>query len=129
MANLNKVMLIGNLTRDVETSSTPKGSALGKTSIAVNRKWKDDSNESHEEVTFVELEVWGKRAEVLAKYVGKGDPIYVEGRLKLDTWEDKNSGEKKSRMKVVVEDFQFLSSGKSGDKGEHKRPNRPSFDE
>lgn len=103
-------MLIGNLTRDVEMRVMPKGTAVGQFGIAINRKYKTESGEQREEVVFVDVECWGKTAETLAKYVRKGQALYVEGRLKLDQWEDKTTREKKSRMKVVLEQFQFLSA-------------------
>ena len=113
MANLNKVMLIGNLTRDPELRVTPKGTAICTFSIAVNRKFKDDSGGEREEVTYVDIEAWGKSGENISKYCTKGRPLFVEGRLRLDQWEDKNTKEKRSRMKVVLENFQFLGGGRS----------------
>lgn len=110
MANLNKVMLIGNLTRDPELRVLPKGTAICSFSLAVNRKWKDEGGGEKEEVTYVDIEAWGKAGENIAKYVTKGRPLFVEGRLRLDSWEDKNTKEKRSRMKVVCENFQFLGS-------------------
>lgn len=110
MANLNKVMLIGNTTRDPELRVTPKGTAICQFSLAVNRKWKDEGGQEREEVTYVDIEAWGKGGETISKYVTKGRPLFVEGRLRLDQWEDKNTKEKRSRMKVVVENFQFLGS-------------------
>ena len=112
MANLNKVMLIGNLTRDPELRVTPKGTAICTFSIAVNRKFKDESGGEREEVTYVDIEAWGKSGENISKYCTKGRPLFVEGRLRLDQWEDKNTKEKRSRMKVVLENFQFLGSGR-----------------
>ena len=112
MANLNKVMLIGNLTRDPELRVTPKGTAICTFSIAVNRKFKDDSGGEREEVTYVDIEAWGKSGENISKYCTKGRPLFVEGRLRLDQWEDKNTKEKRSRMKVVLENFQFLGGGR-----------------
>jgi single-strand DNA-binding protein len=112
MANLNKVMLIGNLTRDPELRVTPKGTAICTFSIAVNRKFKDDSGGEREEVTYVDIEAWGKSGEHIAKYGTKGRPLFVEGRLRLDQWEDKTTKEKRSRMKVVLENFQFLGGGR-----------------
>ncbi|MBX3736239.1 MAG: single-stranded DNA-binding protein [Candidatus Didemnitutus sp.] len=111
MANLNKVMLIGNLTRDPELRVTPKGTAICTFSLAVNRKFKDESGGEREEVTYVDIEAWGKAGENISKYCTKGRPLFVEGRLRLDQWEDKNTKEKRSRMKVVCENFQFLGSG------------------
>ena len=112
MANLNKVMLIGNLTRDPELRVTPKGTAICTFSIAVNRKFKDDSGGEREEVTYVDIEAWGKSGENISKYCTKGRPLFVEGRLRLDQWEDKTTKEKRSRMKVVLENFQFLGGGR-----------------
>ena len=113
MANLNKVMLIGNLTRDPELRVTPKGTAICTFSIAVNRKFKDDSGGEREEVTYVDIEAWGKSGENISRYCTKGRPLFVEGRLRLDQWEDKTTKEKRSRMKVVLENFQFLGSGRA----------------
>ena len=113
MANLNKVMLIGNLTRDPELRVTPKGTAICQFSLAVNRKFKDESGGEREEVTYIDIEAWSKQGETIAKYVTKGRPLFVEGRLKLDQWEDKTTKEKRSRMKVVLENFQFLGGGRS----------------
>jgi single-strand DNA-binding protein len=112
MANLNKVMLIGNLTRDPELRVTPKGTAICTFSLAVNRKFRDESGADREEVTYVDIEAWGKAGENISKYCTKGRPLFVEGRLRLDQWEDKNTKEKRSRMKVVCENFQFLGSGR-----------------
>ncbi|MDP2137540.1 MAG: single-stranded DNA-binding protein [Candidatus Didemnitutus sp.] len=113
MANLNKVMLIGNLTRDPELRVTPKGTAICTFSLAVNRKFRDESGADREEVTYVDIEAWGKAGENISKYCTKGRPLFVEGRLRLDQWEDKTTKEKRSRMKVVCDNFQFLGSGRS----------------
>jgi len=113
MANLNKVMLIGNLTRDPELRVTPKGTAICTFSLAVNRKFRDESGADREEVTYVDIEAWGKAGENISKYCTKGRPLFVEGRLRLDQWEDKNTKEKRSRMKVGCENFQFLGSGRA----------------
>jgi len=111
MASYNKVQLIGNLTRDIELRFTPKGSPVADMAIAVNRKWKDESGQMHEEVTFVEIALWGKTAESCAKYLKKGSPAFVEGRLELQTWDDKQTGQKRSKLRVVAEGVQFLGSG------------------
>jgi len=108
MANFNKVYLIGNLTRDPEMRVTPKGTAICQFGLAVNRKFKDESGAAREEVTFVDIEAWSKQAETIAKYCTKGKPLFVEGRLKFEQWEDKTSGQKRSKLKVVLEGFQFL---------------------
>ena len=117
MANLNKVMIIGNLTRDPELRVTPKGTAICSFSLAVNRKFKDESGGEREEVTYIDIEAWGKAGENISKYCTRGRPLFVEGRLRLDQWEDKNTKEKRSRMKVVLENFQFLGSGKGEGNG------------
>ncbi len=111
MANFNKVYLIGNLTRDPELRVTPKGTAICQFGIAVNRQFKDESGAMRDDTTFVDIEAWGKQGETISKYCQKGRPLFVEGRLKLDQWEDKTSGQKRSKMKVVLENFQFLGSG------------------
>lgn len=114
MANLNKVMLIGNLTRDPELRYTPKGTAVADIGLAINRVWNNDSGERQEDTTFVDVTLWGRQAELAEKYLSKGRGAYIEGRLQLDTWEDKESGKKRSKLKVVGETLQFLPDGKSG---------------
>jgi single-strand DNA-binding protein len=117
MPSLNKVLLMGNLTRDPELRVTPKGTPICQFSLAINRKFKMESGESREEVIYVDVEAWGKQGETIAKYVTKGRPLFVEGRLRLDQWEDKNTKEKRSRMKVVLEAFEFLGDGRAGGAG------------
>lgn len=117
MPSLNKVLLMGNLTRDPELRVTPKGTPICQFSLAINRQFKMESGESREEVIFVDIEAWGKQGETIAKYLTKGRPLYVEGRLRLDQWEDKNTKEKRSRMKVVLEQFQFLGDSRGGGAG------------
>lgn len=112
MPNLNKVQLMGNLTRDPELKFTPKGTAICDLGLAINRTWKDDNGDKQEETTFVDVTFWGKAGEVIEKYVKKGHALYVEGRLQLDTWEDKTTGQNRSRLKITGENFQFLSNGK-----------------
>lgn len=114
MPSLNKVLLMGNLTRDPELRVTPKGTPICQFSLAINRQFKMESGESREEVIYVDIEAWGKQGETIAKYVTKGRPLFVEGRLRLDQWEDKNTKEKRSRMKVVLENFQFLGDSRGG---------------
>jgi single-strand DNA-binding protein len=114
MANLNKVMLIGNLTRDPELRVTPKGTAICTFSLAMNRKFKGPDGGEQEEVTFVDVEAWGKSGELISKHCAKGRPLFVEGRLRLDQWEDKTTKEKRSRMKVVCDNFQFLGAKPGG---------------
>ena len=116
MASFNKVILAGNLTRDPELRYTPKGTAVARLGIACNRKWKSETGEMKEEVTFVDVDAFGKTAETIGQYLKKGRPILIEGRLRYDTWEDKQSGQKKSKLGVVLENFQFLDSG--GGRGE-----------
>lgn len=117
MASFNKVILIGNLTRDPELKYTPKGMAIAKLGLAVNRNWRTESGEQREEVTFIDVDAFGKQAETVAQYLKKGRPIMIEGRLKLDQWEDKQSGQKRSKLGVVMETFQFLDSGRGGGEG------------
>ena len=111
MASFNKVILAGNLTRDPELRYTPKGTAVARLGIACNRKWKSETGEMKEEVTFVDVDAFGKTAETIGQYLKKGRPILIEGRLRYDTWEDKQTGQKKSKLGVVLENFQFLDSG------------------
>ncbi|MGO8704899.1 MAG: single-stranded DNA-binding protein [Candidatus Brocadiia bacterium] len=109
MANVNKVFLIGNLTRDPELRYTPQGTAVGEFGIAINRQWKGPNGEKKEEVCFVDCQAWARGAEIISEYCKKGSSLFVEGRLKLDSWEGKD-GQKRSRMRVVVENFQFLGA-------------------
>ena len=117
MPNLNKVMLMGNLTRDPEMKYTPKGTAIANFGIAVNRNYSTEGGEKREEVTFIDLEAFGRTAEIIGEYFKKGRPIYVEGRLKLDTWDDKASGQKRSKLRVVVDSFEFLGGREGGPGG------------
>lgn len=112
MAQLNKVFLIGNLTREVEVRYTPKGSAVAEIGLATNRSWKTEAGEDKEEVTFVNCTVWGKQAEAAGKYLKKGRPVFIEGRLHFESWE--KDGEKRSALKVQVERLQFLGAPASG---------------
>lgn len=112
MASFNRVILAGNLTRDPEVRYTPKGTAVAKISLAINRVYSTESGEKKEEVSFVDVEAWGRQAETLSQYMKKGRPLLVEGRLKQDTWEDKNTHQKQSKLKVVLESFMFIDSGK-----------------
>jgi single-strand DNA-binding protein len=117
MANFNKVILAGNLTRDPEVRYTPKGMAIAKFGMAINRTWKNESGETKEEVTFVDIDAFGRQAEVISQYLKKGRPVLVEGRLRLDQWDDKQTGQKRSRLGVVLEAFQFLDSGRGDGSG------------
>lgn len=117
MASFNKVILMGNLTRDPELRYTPKGTAIAKLGIAVNRVWTNEAGEKKEEVTFVDVDVFGRTAENVGQYMRKGRPILIEGRLKLDQWDDKQTGQKKSKMGVVAETVQFLGGAPGAGEG------------
>lgn len=126
MASYNKVILIGNLTRDPELKYTPKGRAVARIGLAVNRRWRTEEGEEREEVTYVDIDAFGKQAEVLAQYLKKGRPLFVEGRLKLDQWEDKNTHQKRSQLRVVLEGFSFLDSpGSRGEPAANGGASRP----
>src|ERR1700757_723641 len=114
MASFNKVILLGNLTRDPEVRYTPKGSAVCDLGIAVNRVYTTDSGERREEVTYVDVVLWARLAEIAGEYLKKGRPIFIEGRLQLDTWDDKQSGQKRSKLRVIGETMQLLGSRPSG---------------
>ncbi len=117
MANLNKVMLIGNLTRDPEIRHTPKGSAVADLGLAVNRRLSDGNGGWKEEVTFVDVTVWGNTAENAHKYLSKGRGVFVEGRLQMDSWDDKATGQKRTKLKVVADALQFLPDARGGGGG------------
>src|SRR4051812_32628279 len=129
MANFNKVILVGNLTRDPELRYTPKGMAIAKVGLAINRSWNSETGEKKEEVTFVDVDIFGRTAENVAQYMKKGRPILIEGRLRLDQWDDKQTGQKRSKLGVVAETVQFLGSpgegGGSGGGGESRRAPAP----
>jgi len=114
MASFNKVILLGNLTRDPEVRYTPKGSAVCDLGVAVNRVYTTDAGEKREEVTFVDVVLWSRLAEIAGEYLKKGRPIFIEGRLQLDTWDDKQSGQKRSKLRVVGETMQLLGSRPGG---------------
>jgi single-strand DNA-binding protein len=114
MANLNKVLLMGNLTRDIRFSYLPSNTAVADFGMAINRTWTGQDGQKHEEVTFLDVTAFSKQAETLNKYLHKGDPLFVEGRLKLDTWDDKATGQKRNKLKVIVEGFQFLGRAGGG---------------
>lgn len=112
MRGFNRVILAGNLTRDPELRYTPKGTAVAKLGLAINRAWKDEATGTmKEEVTFVDVEAWGKSAETISQYMKKGGAILIEGRLRLDSWDDKQTNQKRYQLKVVAENFQFLGGG------------------
>ena len=114
MASFNKVILIGNLTRDPELKYLPKGTGVCNISMAVNRRWKTEAGEDREDVYFADCKAFGKQAETLSQYVKKGHPLMVEGRLTREEWDDKKSGEKKSATRIMIESFQFLKSREEG---------------
>ena len=111
MASFNKVILMGNLTRDPELRYTPKGTAVAKLGLAVNRSWRNAEGQQQDETTFVDVDAFGKQAETLGQYMQKGRPILIEGRLKLDQWEDKNTGQNRSKLGVILEKFSFVGGG------------------
>ena len=117
MASFNKVILLGNLTRDPEVRYTPKGTAVTDLGLAVNRTYTADNGEKREEVTFVDVTFWGRTAEVAGEYLKKGRPVFVEGRLQLDSWDDKTSGQKLTKLKVIGENMQMLGSPRGGAAG------------
>jgi single-strand DNA-binding protein len=125
MASFNKVILAGNLTRDPELRYTPKGTAVAKICLAVNRTWTGEDGQKKEEVNFIDVEAWGRQGEVIAQYMKKGRPLLIEGRLKLDSWEDKNTKQKVSKLKVVLESFSFIDSNRGDAGGSAPAPSRP----
>ena len=114
MASFNKVILMGNLTRDPEVRYTPKGSAVADIGLAVNRVYSTESGEKREETTFVDVTLWGRTAEIAGEYLKKGRPVLIEGRLQLDTWDDKQSGQKRSKLKVIGEGMQLIGGRPGG---------------
>src|SRR6476646_1614446 len=131
MASFNKVILLGNLTRDPEVRYTPKGTAVTELGMAVNRVYTAENGEKREETTFVDVTLWGRTAEIAGEYLKKGRPVFIEGRLQLDTWDDKQSGQKRSKLKVVGEGLQLLGGrpgaggGGGGDDEGGSRSSRP----
>ena len=117
MASFNKVILLGNLTRDPEVRYTHKGSAVCDLGLAVNRSYTLDSGEKREEVTFVDVVLWARLAEIAGEYLKKGRPVFIEGRLQLDTWDDKQSGQKRSKLRVIGETMQLLGGRPPGAAG------------
>jgi single-strand DNA-binding protein len=130
MASFNKVILLGNLTRDPEIRYTPKGTAVTDIGLAINRVYTTDNNERREDVTFVDVTLWGRTAEIAGEYLKKGRPALIEGRLQLDTWDDKQSGQKRSKLKVIGEALQLIGSRPGGtapaEGGDEDRPARSS---
>jgi single-strand DNA-binding protein len=128
MASFNRVILLGNLTRDPQVRYTPGGTAVSEIGLAVNRTWFDQkTNSRREEVTFVDVTLWGRQAEVAGEYLSKGRQVLIEGRLQLDTWEDKESGQKRSKLRVVCENMTMVGGrgeGARGDGGQGEAPRR-----
>ncbi len=127
MASLNRVILMGNCTRDPEVKYTPKGSAVAELGLAVNRYYTTEGGEKREETTFVDVTLWGRQAEIAGEYVKKGRPVLIEGRLQLDSWEDKQTGQKRSKLRVVGENLHLIGPRPGEGGGEAgAAPSRPS---
>lgn len=123
MANFNKVILVGNLTRDVDLKYTPKGTAVANVSLAINRKWKNEAGEAKEEVTFIDLVAFGRTAEVIGQYQKKGHQAFYEGRLHLEQWDDKTTGQKRQKLKVIIETCQLMGGNRAeGNEGSQAAP-------
>ena len=123
MASFNRVILLGNLTRDPELRYIPSGTAVTDVGLAVNEKWKNANGEWVDEVTFVDVTLWARNAEVAGEYLSKGSPVLIEGRLKMDSWEDKQTGQKRSKLKVVGDRIQLLGTkGQGAPEGGGPRP-------
>ena len=126
MPNYNKVILMGNLTRDPEVKYTSGGTAIAKLGMAINRTWTNKEGQKQEETTFVDVDAFGRQAEVIRQYLKKGRPVMIEGRLKLDQWDDKQTGQKRSKLGVTLEGFQFLDSrGEGGGGGQGYQSDAP----
>jgi single-strand DNA-binding protein len=124
MDRFNKVIMLGNLTRDPEVRYTPKGSAVCDLGIAVNRVYTTEGGERREEVTFVDVVLWARLAEIAGEYLRKGRPVFIEGRLQMDTWDDKQTGQKRTKLRVVGESMQLLGSRPGGAAGETAEEDR-----
>ena len=124
MASFNKVILLGNLTRDPEVRYTPKGSAVCDLGIAVNRVYTTEGGERREEVTFVDVVLWARLAEIAGEYLRKGRPVFIEGRLQMDSWDDKQTGQKRTKLRVVGETMQLLGGRPGGAAGETAEDDR-----
>jgi single-strand DNA-binding protein len=122
MASFNKVILLGNLTRDPQVRYTPGGTAVAELGLAVNRTWFDQkTNSKREEVTFVDVTLWARQAEVAGEYLAKGRQVLIEGRLQLDSWDDKESGQKRSKLRVVCENMTMIGGRSDGSRGDGPR--------
>jgi single-strand DNA-binding protein len=125
MPNLNRVLLIGNCTRDPELRYTPKGTPVAELDIAVNRTYSGDDGEKKEEVTYISITLWARLAELAGQYLRKGSPLFIEGRLQLDTWDDKQTGQKRSRLRIVGENLQLLGQRPSAETASSGPPRPP----
>ena len=126
MANYNKVILVGNLTRDPELKEASNGTSIAKLGMAVNRRWRSKEGEEREETTFVDVDAFGRQAEIIGQHLKKGRAVMVEGRLRLDQWEDKQSGKTRSKLGVVLEHFQFMDQrGEAGGAPQAAAPAKP----
>lgn len=125
MASLNKVMIIGNLTREPEISYTPRGAAVATLGIAINRTYTTESGEKRDDTTFVDVELWNKLAELAGEYLHKGNSVFIEGRLKLDSWDDKATGQKRYKLRVAGESMQFLTPKGSGGQQRQEHDDAP----
>lgn len=114
--SVNKVFLMGNLTRDIQVKHTANNTAVANIGLAVNRRYRNNAGEMQEETTFVDCEAWGRTAETMGKYLSKGRPVFIEGRLRLNEWEDRD-GNKRSKLLVVVDTFTFVDSRANGSGG------------
>ena len=121
MPSYNRVLLMGHLTRDIDLKSVAGGQSVARIGLAVNRKFKTKEGEEREEVAYIDCEAWGKTGETMAKYLNKGKPVFIEGRLKYESWEDKEGG-KRSALRVVVEGFQFVGGREGGEGGQSENP-------
>lgn len=113
--NLNRVTVAGNLTRDPETKFLANSKAVASFGLAINRRWKDNDGQPKEETTFVDIEAWGRTAELCGQYLAKGRNVYIEGRLKLESWDDRNTGQKRSKLKIVADAVQFIGGKSDGE--------------
>jgi len=129
MASFNKVILAGNLTRDPELRYLPNGTPVARIGLAIGRRWKTETGELKEDTTFVDVDAYGKQAETIAQYMKKGRPILIEGRLRYDSWDDKQSGQKRSKLSVVGDTLQFIGDGKGAQGGSRPSADRGSDDE
>lgn len=123
--NYNRVLLMGNLTRDPELKYLPSQTAIVEFGLAVNRKWKSKDGTDGEETCFVDCTAFGKTAEVMNQYLAKGRPVFIEGRLKLDQWQDSKTGANRSKLRVVVENFQFVGGRQDGQQATEDQGDSP----